>query len=67
MHSVKYPGEVDGKSTAIHAKLLAPDHVSIYAFPEVPDIKPDEYQSTVLLFPSAVCSYLSFFHRHIVR
>lgn len=27
---IKHPNETDGKSTAVHAKLLAPDSVSIY-------------------------------------
>lgn len=34
---VKHRYEVDGKSTAIHAPILAPDHCSIHVFPDIPD------------------------------
>ena len=34
---VKHPGEIEGKSTAVHAKLLAPDHVNIHIYPDIPD------------------------------
>ncbi len=45
--------EVDGKSTATHAKILAPDDVSIYRFPaEVPSY--DEISRVVLAFPGKV-------------
>lgn len=45
---IKHPNETDGKSTAIHAKILAPDDVSIYTFPCIPEFDKD---STVLVFP----------------
>jgi len=45
---VKHPGEVDGKSTAIHAKILATEHVNIHTFPDFPDYNKDD---TVLVFP----------------
>ena len=34
---MKHPGEIEGKSTAVHAKLLAPDHVNIHIYPDIPD------------------------------
>lgn len=33
---IKHPAEVDGKSTAVHARLLAPDHVTIHTYPDIP-------------------------------
>ncbi|RKP24141.1 DTW domain-containing protein [Syncephalis pseudoplumigaleata] len=47
---IKHSREKDGKSTAIHAKLLAPAHTTIHAYPEhVPDYPVDG--RTLLLFP----------------
>lgn len=34
---VKHPKELDGKSTAVHAALLAPADVHIYSYPVIPD------------------------------
>jgi len=34
---VKHRGEVEGKSTAVHAAILAPDSVNLYSFPDIPD------------------------------
>ena len=34
---IKHPKELDGKSTAVHAALLAPDHVNIYTYPVFPN------------------------------
>lgn len=51
---IKHKKEVDGKSTAIHAALLAPDDVKIYMYPMIPDYSKEE---AILLFPNknAVC------------
>lgn len=38
---IKHKRELDGKSTAIHAAILAPDDVSIYTFPNIPDYSVD--------------------------
>ncbi|XP_062860751.1 tRNA-uridine aminocarboxypropyltransferase 1 [Trichomycterus rosablanca] len=47
---IKHPNETDGKSTAVHAKLIAPDHVSIYTYPCIPEL--DEHaENVVLVFP----------------
>ncbi|XP_008308748.1 tRNA-uridine aminocarboxypropyltransferase 1 isoform X2 [Cynoglossus semilaevis] len=45
---IKHPNETDGKSTAVHAKLLAPNDVSLYKYPCIPDYDKDK---VVLLFP----------------
>ncbi|XP_026175900.1 tRNA-uridine aminocarboxypropyltransferase 1 [Mastacembelus armatus] len=45
---IKHPNETDGKSTAIHAKLLAPSDVTIYTFPCIPEF---EKNKVVLVFP----------------
>lgn len=38
---IKHPNETDGKSTAIHAKILAPNDVTIYTYPCIPDFEKD--------------------------
>ncbi|KAJ0056553.1 hypothetical protein NL108_010364, partial [Boleophthalmus pectinirostris] len=45
---IKHPNETDGKSTAIHAKILAPDDVNIYTYPCIPEYDKDK---VVLVFP----------------
>ncbi|KAL7314743.1 hypothetical protein PS15m_006274 [Mucor circinelloides] len=46
---IKHHKELDGKSTAIHAKIIAQDDVDIHTWPKVPDFSdPDR---TLLLFP----------------
>ncbi|KAJ7994821.1 hypothetical protein DPEC_G00253440 [Dallia pectoralis] len=47
---IKHPSEVDGKSTAIHAKILAPDYVNIYTYPCIPEYE-NETDRVVLVFP----------------
>ncbi|XP_029172787.1 DTW domain-containing protein 1 [Nylanderia fulva] len=47
---IKHAHEIDGKSTAIHAVILAPEDVKIYTYPDFPDITNKE--ETVLIFPS---------------
>ena len=34
---IKHPREVDGKSTAAHAKLICPSDVRIFICPDIPD------------------------------
>ncbi|RZB70344.1 DTW domain-containing protein 1 [Asbolus verrucosus] len=46
---IKHKHEIDGKSTAGHAAILAPYDVSIYTYPDIPDYS-DE--NVVLIFPS---------------
>ncbi|XP_061670003.1 tRNA-uridine aminocarboxypropyltransferase 1 [Syngnathoides biaculeatus] len=45
---IKHPNETDGKSTAVHAKILAPSDTTIYTYPCIPDYDQDE---VVLVFP----------------
>lgn len=47
---IKHPNETDGKSTAVHAKLIAPDDVHIYTYPCIPDLDGDR-DKAVLVFP----------------
>ncbi|XP_058525014.1 tRNA-uridine aminocarboxypropyltransferase 1-like [Ochotona princeps] len=47
---IKHPNETDGKSTAIHAKLLAPDLVNIYTYPCIPEYEEQDYE-VALIFP----------------
>ncbi|XP_043269623.1 tRNA-uridine aminocarboxypropyltransferase 1 isoform X2 [Venturia canescens] len=47
---IKHAREIDGKSTAIHAAILAPDDVRIYTYPEFPEFLKNE--RIVLIFPS---------------
>ena len=46
---IKHAKEVDGKSTAIHAALLAPDDVKIYTYPTIPDYS--KISKVLLVFP----------------
>uniref|UniRef100_H3CVX3 tRNA-uridine aminocarboxypropyltransferase 1 n=1 Tax=Tetraodon nigroviridis TaxID=99883 RepID=H3CVX3_TETNG len=46
---IKHPNETDGKSTAIHAKILAPNDVTIYTYPCIPDFEKDK--QVVMVFP----------------
>lgn len=48
---IKHKKEIDGKSTAVHAAVLAPEHVRIHTFPDIPDYRTEA--GVVLIFPSA--------------
>ncbi|XP_037102647.1 tRNA-uridine aminocarboxypropyltransferase 1 [Syngnathus acus] len=45
---IKHPNETDGKSTAVHAKILAPSDITIYTYPCIPEYDQDK---VVLVFP----------------
>lgn len=47
---IKHPNETDGKSTAIHAKLLAPEFVNIYTYPCIPEYEEEDHE-VALIFP----------------
>ncbi|KAE8617837.1 hypothetical protein XENTR_v10009209 [Xenopus tropicalis] len=47
---IKHPNETDGKSTAVHAKLLAHEDVTVYTYPCVPQYQ-DQKHEVVLVFP----------------
>ncbi|KAJ1964781.1 hypothetical protein IWQ62_002837 [Dispira parvispora] len=46
----KHHLERDGKSTAVHAKIIAPDDVTIHTYPNVP-LNLENIERSVLLFP----------------
>ncbi|XP_011499523.1 PREDICTED: DTW domain-containing protein 1 isoform X2 [Ceratosolen solmsi marchali] len=47
---IKHIQEIDGKSTAIHAAIIAPEDVKIYTYPNFPEFS--ETEKAVLIFPS---------------
>ncbi|XP_043504439.1 tRNA-uridine aminocarboxypropyltransferase 1 [Polistes fuscatus] len=47
---IKHRREIEGKSTAVHAAVLAPEDVKIYIYPDFPEMVKNE--ETVLIFPS---------------
>ena len=49
---IKHEQERDGKSTALHAKILAPDDVEVYGWKDMPEYK--NVDRLLLLFPSPV-------------
>lgn len=46
---IKHRHEIDGKSTAAHAAILAPDDVHVYTYPDIPTYNG---QREVLIYPS---------------
>lgn len=46
---IKHKHEIDGKSTASHAAILASTDVSIYTYPDIPNY---DKENVVLIFPS---------------
>ncbi|XP_051726115.1 tRNA-uridine aminocarboxypropyltransferase 1 [Ctenopharyngodon idella] len=47
---IKHPNETDGKSTAVQARLLAPQDVTIYTYPCIPELDQSS-ENIVLVFP----------------
>jgi DTW domain-containing protein YfiP len=47
---IQHPKELKSKSTAIHAKILSPDYVDIYQYPEIPEFLTQE--NSMILYPS---------------
>lgn len=47
---IKHKKEIDGKSTAAHAAVLAPDQVRVYTYPHIPDYSKED--NVILIFPS---------------
>lgn len=60
---IKHPNETDGKSTAIHAKLLAYEDVTVYTYPCIPDYDNHKHE-VILVFPSpnsvSLCESLKY-------
>jgi hypothetical protein len=53
---IKHSNELDGKSTVAHAKIIAPDDVSIYTHLEIP--KYENSNRLLLLFPGSVSNVI---------
>lgn len=53
---IKHPREVDGKSTATHAAILAPEDVSIYTYPHFPNY--ENKDKILMIFPGKDSSTL---------
>ena len=47
---IKHPNETDGKSTAVHAAVIASQDVKLYTYPSIPDYT-KEKDNILLLFP----------------
>ena len=45
---IKHIQEVDGKSTSIHAVIIAPQDCRIYTFPDIPDWSDQRVNQTIL-------------------
>lgn len=50
---LQHKNERKGKSTAIHAKVLCPNSVDIYEYPNIPQELIDNAKNAVLLYPSS--------------
>lgn len=48
---IKHKKEIDGKSTAIHAAVLASESCRIFTYPDIPDYSKED--GVVLIFPGA--------------
>ncbi|XP_018329283.1 DTW domain-containing protein 1 [Agrilus planipennis] len=60
---IKHRREIDGKSTAAHAAILAPDDVEVFTYPNIPNY---DIQTTVLVYPSYKASLVSqLFKEHL--
>ena len=77
---VKHPGEVEGKSTAVHARLVAPEQVTIHIYPDIPDytqvtrfmpiLRWDTHtncaqEKALLVFPGPRSKHLDQYQRHL--
>nr|CAB3240076.1 DTW domain-containing protein 1 [Phallusia mammillata] len=58
---IKHQKELDGKSTAIHAALIAPDDVHIYIYPVIPDYS--KQQDVLLVFPGPGAHSLEYYSK----
>ncbi|XP_078038667.1 tRNA-uridine aminocarboxypropyltransferase 1 [Augochlora pura] len=62
---IKHAREIDGKSTAIHAAVLAPEDVNIFIYPDFPEII--NKKETVLIFPSQTGKTIESLFEHEVK
>ena len=61
---IKHSQEVDGKSTAIHAPIIAPDDCTIHTFPDIPDwtglrVTDLHFWTSLIISSSTGCSGIS--------
>ncbi|XP_072029647.1 tRNA-uridine aminocarboxypropyltransferase 1-like [Amphiura filiformis] len=47
---IKHPREIDGKSTAVHAAIIAPNDVTIYTYPDIPQF--EDKAKVLLVYPT---------------
>jgi hypothetical protein len=52
MYSIKHEGESDGKTTALHARVLANEDVGVYTWKQMPQYENPE--RVLMLFPGPV-------------
>lgn len=58
---IKHKHEIDGKSTAVHGAILAPNDVKIYTYPDIPNYS--EKEKIYLIYPSVSAKDVaSLFH-----
>jgi len=63
---IKHPCEVAGKSTAVHAAILAPHDVTIYQFPDIPDYT-NLMQVIIIYAHLTFASYAALFFTTITK
>lgn len=61
MDIIKHVREIDGKSTAVHAKIIAPDDVNIYTYPDFPEWSPTENVFVIFDFSKTFVSFCLIF------
>ena len=54
---IKHQREISGKSTAAHAAVLAPDHVKVYHYPDIPEYCNDKQVTS----QQSHCHLIDFF------
>lgn len=54
---IKHSREIDGKSTAIHAAILAPDNVNIYTYPNIPDYSEDDKETVSQIWSASLAKW----------
>ncbi|XP_078481365.1 tRNA-uridine aminocarboxypropyltransferase 1 [Ciona intestinalis] len=48
---IKHSKELDGKSTAVHARMMSPNQVKIHTYPVIPNYTDEDKARTLLVFP----------------
>ncbi|XP_039295852.1 tRNA-uridine aminocarboxypropyltransferase 1 [Nilaparvata lugens] len=62
---IKHPKEIDGKSTAVHGAVLAPDHITIYTYPCMPDYPKNG--EVILIYPAKTSVSVGEFIRNLSK